>query len=116
MMWTRGLASLICVAGLGIGNGCDRGDAGRLDTESRPEPGELSLLKEEASLKDADAYAARASEWVSKGDYDKALKDYDEAIRLKPNHSPFWNNRGFAWHMKGYQNKDRPAFEDRALS
>src|SRR5262249_24824516 len=38
------------------------------------------------------------------------------ALQLKPNHAAFWNARGFTWHMKGIQDKDRPACEDRALS
>jgi tetratricopeptide (TPR) repeat protein len=67
-------------------------------------------------LKDADAYAARAYDWLCKGDYDKALKNYDRAIQLKPEHAAFWNARGFTWHMKSIQDKDRPACEDRALS
>ena len=67
-------------------------------------------------MKDADAYAARASEWLREGDFDRALKDYDQAIRLRQDQAPFWNNRGFTWHMKGYQKEDRPAFEDRALA
>src|SRR5262249_54203449 len=34
--------------------------------------------------KDAYAYAHRGSAWREKGEYDKALADYNEAIRLDP--------------------------------
>jgi tetratricopeptide (TPR) repeat protein len=88
----------------------------KLDSESRPKPSDVSPPKQETPLKDADAYAARANEWLRKGDHDETLKDYDRAILLKPDYAPFWNNRGFTWHMKGFQDKDRPASEDRALS
>ena len=46
----------------------------------------------------------------------KALKDYDTAVRLQPKNAAFLNSRGFTWHMKGIEDKDRPACEDRALS
>ena len=34
--------------------------------------------------KSASGYSSRASMWNAKGDYDRALPDYDEAIRLEP--------------------------------
>lgn len=114
IMWTRGLASIICVAGLGIGTGCDRESPVRFGPEGRGEHRDGPPVQREPPLKDADAYAARASEWLREGDFDRALKDYDQAIRLRQDQAPFWNNRGFTWHMKGYQKEDRPAFEDRA--
>jgi tetratricopeptide (TPR) repeat protein len=67
-------------------------------------------------LDDAAAYAARAYDWLREGDYGKALKDYDRAIRLQPDRAALWNARGFTWHMKGIGDEDRPACEDRALS
>lgn len=71
---------------------------------------------EDAALKDADAYAARAYDWLCDSDYDKALKDYGRAIQLEPGRAAFWNSRGFTWHMKGIGDGDRPGCEDRALS
>jgi len=32
-----------------------------------------------------------------KQEYDKAIKDFDEAIRLDPNNEMAFNNRGLAW-------------------
>ena len=43
----------------------------------------------------------RAIEYASKGDNDRALADYNEAIRLDPNDADYYNNRGSSWHLKG---------------
>ena len=37
--------------------------------------------------KSAKGYSDRAGAWGAKGDYDRALPDYDEAIRLEPSAS-----------------------------
>lgn len=50
---------------------------------------------------DAEAYAARADGWLNKGEYDRALNDYDQALQLDPENAVFLTNRGFTWHMKG---------------
>ena len=71
---------------------------------------------EDAALKDADAYATRAYDWLGKGRSDNALADYDRALQLEPDRAEFWSARGFAWHGKGVEDTDRPACEDRALS
>src|SRR5258707_1124819 len=47
----------------------------------------------------------RGVAWYVKGDYDRAIADYDEAIRLHPRYAPAFNNRGNVWYRKG--DKDR---------
>ena len=47
------------------------------------------------------AYNNRGSAWAGKGNLDEAIKDYNKAIRLNPNHAAAYNNRGFAWFNKG---------------
>ena len=42
-----------------------------------------------------------ASDWLYKGNYDQAIKDYSEAIRLKPGDVKAWNNRGIVYRRKG---------------
>jgi tetratricopeptide (TPR) repeat protein len=100
-MWIKALIPGVVSTALLVALGCS-GSGGRAEPE-------------EAPLKDADAYAARAYEWLGT-DYDKALKDYDRAIQLEPGRAAFWNGRGFTWHMKSIGDADRPACEDRALS
>ena len=46
------------------------------------------------------AYVARAVIWEDKGDYDAAIADFNEAIRLDPTFKWAYNNRGFAWKQK----------------
>lgn len=54
-----------------------------------------------AADNDAAAYYQRAFSWYSKGDHDRAIKDYDEAIRLDPRYAVAFNFRGLAWNAKG---------------
>src|SRR5438105_4869835 len=116
MMWTKALALVICAATLGTGAGCNRADGVRPGSGSSSGPSGVSPPNQEPPLKDADAYAKRAYDWLCKGAYDKALRDYDRAIQREPDRAAYWNARGFTWHMKGIQDKDRPACEDRALA
>ncbi len=37
----------------------------------------------------------------NKGEYDRAIADYDKAIALKPKYADFYNNRGIAYDKKG---------------
>ena len=41
-----------------------------------------------------------ASDWLDKGDYDQAIKDFSEAIKLDPGFDSAWNNRGLAYARK----------------
>ena len=51
----------------------------------------------------------RGNAWFSKGKLDFAIKDYDEAIRLKPTDGIYYYNRGEAWLQKG---DAKPAISD----
>src|SRR5215207_2933712 len=42
----------------------------------------------------------RGNAWADKREFDKAIKDYDEAIRLDPKYADAFNNRGLAWAGK----------------
>ena len=50
---------------------------------------------------DAAAWLAKGSVWLSKGDTELAMRDYNEALRLNPNLALAYNHRGIAWKMKG---------------
>jgi tetratricopeptide (TPR) repeat protein len=47
------------------------------------------------------AYSFRGSNYVAKGDLDRAIVDYTEAIRLDPKYAVTYYNRGAAYATKG---------------
>jgi len=47
------------------------------------------------------AFNNRGLAYQDKHDYDRAIADYDEAIRLDPKYDPAFNNRGAAYLAKG---------------
>lgn len=96
-MGIRALVPVVLFAGLvGVG-GCNRSGG-------------------KTARRDADVYAARAYGSLRVDDWDKALKDLDSAIELRPDDAALLTSRGYAWHMKGLGDDDRPACEDRALA
>jgi len=48
----------------------------------------------------ATAHNNRGVAYKVKGDYDLALKDYDQAIQLNPNSASHYNNRGIIYRLK----------------
>ena len=49
----------------------------------------------------ANAYYNRAVAYRSKGNLDRAIDDFGQAMRLEPKESEFVNDRGAAYHAKG---------------
>ena len=45
----------------------------------------------------AIAYNNRGNAYTGKGEYDRAIQDYDQSIKLSPNHARAFNNRGVAY-------------------
>ena len=50
-------------------------------------------------------HLARGAEWSAKGDHDRAIVDYDAAIRLDEKSAEAFHNRGSAWANKGETDK-----------
>ena len=48
----------------------------------------------------AIAYSSRGNAYRAKGDHDRGIADYSEAIRLNPNFAGFYYNRGLAYRYK----------------
>ena len=46
------------------------------------------------------AYRNRGLGWRSKGDDERAIADYNEAIRIDPNLALAYLNRGWSWHLR----------------
>jgi tetratricopeptide (TPR) repeat protein len=53
----------------------------------------------------AFAYYNRGLAKLEMGDYDRAIADFDAAIRLDPASAAAFNNRGGAWYAKGDQDR-----------
>jgi tetratricopeptide (TPR) repeat protein len=49
----------------------------------------------------AIAYNNRGDAYTSKGDYDRAIQDFDQSIKLQPTNAKPFNNRGVAYLKKG---------------
>src|SRR5947209_14774436 len=47
------------------------------------------------------AYNNRGNAYTTKGEYDRAVQDCDESIKLNPNYARAFNNRGVAYQKKG---------------
>ena len=47
------------------------------------------------------SFTGRGNAYSTKGQYDRAIADYDQAIRLNPSHGIAFYNRGYAWRAKG---------------
>jgi tetratricopeptide (TPR) repeat protein len=54
---------------------------------------------------DADAHYKRGIAWLDKGELDKAIADFTQAIRLDPKASDPYSDRGVAWYLKGEYDK-----------
>jgi tetratricopeptide (TPR) repeat protein len=49
----------------------------------------------------ATAFDNRGVAYRRKGEYDRALQDYEQAIRLNPSNANAYNNRGIIYRIKG---------------
>jgi tetratricopeptide (TPR) repeat protein len=57
----------------------------------------------------AIAHNNRGNAYTAKQEYDRAIQDYDESLKLNPEYARAFNNRGAAYHKKG---EDDRAIED----
>ena len=54
---------------------------------------------------DAAYYCNRGTAWNGKGEYDKAIADYNQALAIDPNDADHYWGRGIAWDGKGEYDK-----------
>lgn len=60
------------------------------------------LDQEDVSVESlAQTYTGRGITYIAKSDYDQAIRDFNEAIRLDPNLADAYYNRGVAHYHKG---------------
>ena len=76
----------------------------------------LSCLAVAAELKaqDADFYLDQGEAWTAKGEYDRAIADFTQALKLDPNLAEAYIGRGDAWNYKDEYDKAIADF-DQAL-
>ena len=81
----------------------DRDDCNQSNDLSRRIEGCTRWLedKEELAANRAVAYNNRGLSYQAKGDNDRALIDYNEAIRIDPKFPAAYFNRGAVYHAKG---------------
>ena len=70
------------------------------NTPSQPSP-----TPSPSPPKDAAFYQKRGDEYFRAGDYDKAIADYNESIRLNPQDAAAYYNRGLTYHYKNDREK-----------
>ena len=52
-------------------------------------------------LSTAEAYLRRGDQYAAAQDYDRAISDYTQAIKLNPDYAEAYNNRGYAEYWNG---------------
>ncbi len=63
------------------------------------------ILCDVGALTSCAADSNRGSAWQSKGEYDKAIADYDRVIELDPEDADAYFSRGDVWDIKGEYEK-----------
>ena len=66
-------------------------------TQVRPSSSPLTIMA--GPLDTAAAYLAREDQYSNLKDYDHAIADCSQAIRLKPDYAEAYNNRGLAFAL-----------------
>ena len=70
------------------------------------------LAKRSGSIPKARLLALASFAWAAKKKYDKAIDDYNEAIRLEPQDARSYYGRGYAWAAKKEFEKAVTDFDD----
>ena len=50
--------------------------------------------------------------WYDKKDYDKAIDDFTDAIRIDPKYATAYYNRGLVWKAKGDNDKAMADYDE----
>jgi lipoprotein NlpI len=102
---------LISFGDLAMANGYDDARAGIVELNSGNNAEAIRLLTralDSGQIANGDlaaAYFDRGLAWANSGEYDKAINDYNNAIRLNPHLEDVYHGRGVAWVKKGEYDK-----------
>jgi tetratricopeptide (TPR) repeat protein len=102
LVWALGGALALAAGSASAATDKDRQDCDARDPE-RNVAGCTRIVEdthEGAAMRGA-AYVARGLAWQSKGDSDRALADFNAAIKLNPKDALAYNNRGMLWRERG---------------
>jgi len=80
---------------------CNRSDRDSLDARIQGCTALINSRRKEPALILAIAHNNRGNAYSEKGDQDRAIEDYDLAIKLNPQYARPYNNRGVAYQHKG---------------
>ena len=81
-------------------NKCNGGEPSSLESQLA---GCTSLIKSGAELTRilALVYNNRGNAFIRRGQYDRAIEDYNQSIKFDGNYAMAYNNRGVAYYKKG---------------
>ena len=102
---------LISFCNLAMANGYDDARAGIAELNSGNNAEAIRLLTralDSGQIANGDlaaAYFDRGLAWANSGEYDKAIADYNDAIRFNPHLVDVYHGRGVAWVKKGGYDK-----------
>src|SRR4249919_484241 len=60
----------------------------------------------------AKAYNNRGNHYTRDGEYDRAIQDYDQSIKINPSYPKAFNNRGVAYQKKGEYERATKDFDE----
>ena len=86
---------------MGCSTGNDKQTSAKSTTKSTTNVKPETKTEKLPTLDSAKAYYKRGELWHETGDYDKAIADFSEAIRLNPKYADAYSSRGTAWDAKG---------------
>ena len=72
----------------------------------------LLMLNFHCAKKTADDYFKTGTRFFAEGDYDKAIQDYKQAIKIDPNHINSHLNLGEAYYQKGMYEEAKKEYEN----
>ena len=87
--------------------------AGQRNLSAKLEIEACSALIESSAVKPqglAIAYNNRGNAYIKQADYDRAIQDFDQSLKIKPNYAKALNNRGVAYQKKGQHDRSLQDF------
>jgi tetratricopeptide (TPR) repeat protein len=102
------LSAALLVAGPAVGQTADENWTRCKDANSDLAIGGCTAVirsGQETTANLAVAFYGRGTAYYEKGRYGRAIREYDEAIRLNPDFAEAFNSRGTAYHAKGQYNR-----------